>query len=298
MVGLNKKYLDSFIKGINKDFKWDFDPFYLDHNYDMDGFSFLYFYKYIIKRGNNVIDEIKENLLFMSVEKHLFYLNYVEERIKRDVVSNVDSSFLNNWVEQYNTINLEFPFMENPDLKIILSRNIDEYKGFVPSEDQKTIKIQKDFYHYAYYLEKNKIIQFLKNIKHSDNLNLDNDSELTPNKDVTNQNNLLKSTINDYLEEFKDEIKYDGYRLLVDALYEYFKSGEFPILSEKIEFKKINKKRVGWALKKLYQSETTDNLSIEYFRFAKDNINIFSQEVIDSSNLKKSKFYKYFTTNP
>lgn len=112
------------------------------------------------------------------------------------------------------------------------------------------------------------------------------------------QNNVLKSTIEDYLEEFKTEINGDGYTVLIDALFEYFSNGIFPVLTSKINFKRINKKRVGWSLKQLYRSEKTSNLEIEYFRFAQENINIFKDEIIVAENFNKSKFYKAFTTNP
>ncbi|MEN9909195.1 MAG: hypothetical protein RLZZ540_2344 [Bacteroidota bacterium] len=112
------------------------------------------------------------------------------------------------------------------------------------------------------------------------------------------QNNVLKSTIEDYLEEFKTEINGDGYTILIDALFEYFSKGIFPVLTSKINFKRINKKRVGWSLKQLYRSEKTSNLEIEYFRFAQENINIFKDEIIVAENFNKSKFYKVFTTNP
>lgn len=114
----------------------------------------------------------------------------------------------------------------------------------------------------------------------------------------TTQNNLLKSTIEDYLEEFKPDINGDGYEILINALFEYFTNGKFPVLEGKIKFKKINKKRVGWALKELYKSEKTDNLEIEYFRFAQENINLFEKEVIVMENFNKSNFYKTFTSNP
>ena len=38
----------------------------------------------------------------------------------------------------------------------------------------------------------------------------------------TSQNDILKSTIEDYLEVFKDKINGDGYEKLVGALFEYF----------------------------------------------------------------------------
>lgn len=113
-----------------------------------------------------------------------------------------------------------------------------------------------------------------------------------------NQNISLMPTIEDYLEEFKPDINGDGYEILINALYDYFSKGKFPVLISKINFKRINKKRVGWALKELYKSEKTDNLEIEYFRFAQENINLFAKEVIAEEGFLQSKFYKSFTTNP
>jgi hypothetical protein len=115
---------------------------------------------------------------------------------------------------------------------------------------------------------------------------------------VAGQNEFLKSTIEDHLEEFKDEINGDGYDRLVDALFDYFTTGKFPVLDSKINFKRINKKRVGWALKELYKSEKIENLDIEYFRFAQGNINLFAKEIIVKDGFNKSNFYKAFTTNP
>ncbi len=107
-----------------------------------------------------------------------------------------------------------------------------------------------------------------------------------------------KATIEDYLEQFKDVIINNTYDLLVDALFQYFTTGSFPVLDRKINFKRINKKRLGWELKELYKSLKTDNLDIEYFRFAKDNINLYANEIIENERFLKSKFYKAFTTNP
>lgn len=114
----------------------------------------------------------------------------------------------------------------------------------------------------------------------------------------TRPNNHLKSTIEDYLEEFKEEINSNGYEILVKALFEYFTNGVFPILPTKINFKKINKKRVGFALKTLYQSEKTESISFDYLLFAKTNINLFANEIVEKHNFRKSNLYKAFTTNP
>ena len=114
----------------------------------------------------------------------------------------------------------------------------------------------------------------------------------------TDVNDYTKSTIEDYLADIKNDIRPDQYEILVDALYLYFKDGKFPKLKNKIMFKSVNKKKVGWALKEAYMNLKTDSLRIEYLQFAKDNINLFEKEQIESENFKKSNFYKYFTTDP
>jgi len=146
-----------------------------------------------------------------------------------------------------------------------------------------------------------KAVIIKKYLNETENELKENDNSLIENKNILveeTENDHLKSTIEDYLEEFAMEIKQNGYEILVDALYQYFKFDKFPILKSKIYFKRINKKRVGWALKKLYQSEKIDDLPIEYFRFAQENINLFENEIIESDNFKKSNLYKFFTTNP
>ena len=161
---------------------------------------------------------------------------------------------------------------------------LDNHQDKVEQEKPKTFELSKKL---------KKKLRFI-NISESEQKELD---KLDIEKVDDNQNDLLKSTIEDYLDEFRDEINGDGYDILVNALNEYFSSGSFPVLTSKINFKRINKKRVGWALKELYKSEKTDNLNIEYFRFAKDNINLFANEDIVEDGFKKSNFYKAFTTN-
>ena len=112
------------------------------------------------------------------------------------------------------------------------------------------------------------------------------------------QNEFLKLTIEYYLEEFKEDINGDGYKKLVDALFEYFTNGVFPKLTDKIKFKRINKKRVGWALKELYKKLRIDKISFDYLLFAKENINLFEKVDLDNVDLLNCNLYKYFTTNP
>lgn len=141
------------------------------------------------------------------------------------------------------------------------------------------------------------IKQMIGTLKSSESEQGEIDKQAGKKEDVFQNYNLMP-TIEDYLEEFKTDINGDGYEILINALFEYFTNGKFPVLKGKINFKRINKKRVGWALKDLYKSEKTDNLDIEYFRFAQENINLFAKEVIVTEGFNKSNFYKAFTTNP
>ena len=116
------------------------------------------------------------------------------------------------------------------------------------------------------------------------------------NKDI---NDFKKSTIIEYLEDIKEDfINPADFNILANALYHYFSKGELPKLNQTINFKRINKKKVGWALKEVYKNLKREDLHPEYFRFAKENINLFDKEIIETSDFNKSKFYKLFTTNP
>ena len=100
------------------------------------------------------------------------------------------------------------------------------------------------------------------------------------------------------MEDIVDDINPGDYSVLVNALYCYFTTSNFPKLERKIIFKRVNKKKVGWALKEVYKNLKTENLDVEYFRFALENINLFAKEVIVEEGFLQSKFYKAFTTNP
>lgn len=135
-------------------------------------------------------------------------------------------------------------------------------------------------------------------LKHNQSfISINNEKENVP-VNHSEINDFNKSTIIECLEDLVDEISTKDFNILVDALYKYFETNEFPILKAKINFKPINKKRVGWALKDVYKNIKTGNLDIEYFRFAQENINLFSKEIIETDNFNKNKFYKMFTTNP
>jgi hypothetical protein len=116
--------------------------------------------------------------------------------------------------------------------------------------------------------------------------------------DQFDPNKSKKEIIEKYLKEFTDYLSTEDYLLLTDSLLKYFLNGKFPKLDRKITFKKINIKKVGWALKEVYQSFKTEKLNITFLGFAVENINLFSKYKIPKDNLFRSNIYKAFTTNP
>jgi hypothetical protein len=112
-----------------------------------------------------------------------------------------------------------------------------------------------------------------------------------------NTNDFLVSTIEDFLTDFKDRINKNDYPILVEALKEYFTTGNFPKDCKQIKVTgKVNIKKFGWALNQLYRGEKTGILPIEYLQFAKDKISAFSNVSFNNTDHKKTTLYKYFTT--
>lgn len=107
-----------------------------------------------------------------------------------------------------------------------------------------------------------------------------------------------KLIIDQHLSPYSACLSGEDYEVLTQSLLIYFSTGNFPKLEKKINFRHLNKKFIGWALKEIYKRFRTEKLPIELFRFAQQNINLFGKEVIVEDNFHKSSFYKSFTTKP
>jgi hypothetical protein len=250
----------------------------------------------------NLVKELNHNkVFFFGCSYENFKLNYANRYL----------IFLDKFYDasEADFVDLELEFLENILYDIQNSESAhDGYSVSGFDNFRKAYTIISKLGYKQYLFSHNKKIDFLTKHKAylaSNDLSIQGQNIVEKNINIGNQedtgkelNDVLESTIEDYLEEFKIEINGDGYDVLVNALFEYFSNGKFPVLKSKINFKRINKKRVGWALKDLYKSEKTNNLEIEYFRFAKDNINLFANEVVVDEKFNQSKFYKMFTTNP
>ena len=129
-----------------------------------------------------------------------------------------------------------------------------------------------------------------------------NDETITEGKAIGDaespiENNLILSTIEDFLEPFKDDgtIVNDSYDSIVNALFQYIKTGKFPSDIEAIKVGKTNRKRLGWAINRLLKGE---GIGIEYelLQFAKQYISIYSKYELDETGFRKGTLYKNFTT--
>lgn len=191
----------------------------------------------------------------------------------------------------YNVSGL-FEEQKENTIRLVYLNNmmIDYYDGFFanPIENFENISSLKYVYNHLNGIER----------KHNSSIDEDIQDKTEDNTNVNIENDYLKSSIEDYLEPVTEFIDTANYGILVDALYSYFTTSKFPKLDKKIIFKRVNKKKVGWALKEVYKNNKQDNLDIEYFRFAQENINLFDKEVIVEEGFLQSKFYKVFTTNP
>ncbi len=123
---------------------------------------------------------------------------------------------------------------------------------------------------------------------------------LPPQHSETEQlgNDLIKSTIEDYLQPFEKKINPSSYKNLVEYLKEYFDTGKFPLNMNEIKINKVAKKAFGWALNEIFRACKTNNevLPYQYLEFGKKYISIFKNAELTNTNMNKSTLYKYYTT--
>lgn len=125
--------------------------------------------------------------------------------------------------------------------------------------------------------------------------------EIKEELEVINQekpNDIIRSTIDDYLIEFKERkcIDDENYIILSDVLAEYFKLGLFKNNLPQIIVRKVAVKKFAWVLYSLFKELNDDNLDIKYLKFAKFNISLFKKVKFNENDKKKCNMYKYFTT--
>lgn len=140
---------------------------------------------YITKSGYDLKKEITENLLTLDSNSHELYFEYVLNRINSEAFSSIDKTFLDKWLVGYDLEDLDFPYFENKEIKIILSTWVDQ-PGLSYDEEADVRNIQKDFYYYAFHLEKIKIIEYIESKKNIGEIKIEKPSlnKLTVNQAV------------------------------------------------------------------------------------------------------------------
>jgi hypothetical protein len=120
--------------------------------------------EYIIPASKRLQNEVNENMLTLPSVDRENYLIYVRNRIVSETIGNFDSSIINKWMEEFNLEKNEFPFIDNEKIKIMLSTWYNQ--PGLSYEKQMLVKyMQKDFYLYAFYLESEKIVKLIDQLK-------------------------------------------------------------------------------------------------------------------------------------
>ena len=101
----------------------------------------------------------------------------------------------------------------------------------------------------------------------------------------------------EWLCEFKEQgvLTNENYKNLAKAIEHYFEHNTFPKINAEIKVGRVNKKKFGWHLNRIFHSEGR-GIDIQLLLFAKQNISIFRDVDFDKNNYQKSNLYKYFTT--
>ena len=116
-------------------------------------------------------------------------------------------------------------------------------------------------------------------------------------KTTTNLNDsFINDVILEKLEVVLTNVNTTQYGLLVDMLIKYFENDRVAFKVNKINLGRINKKKVGWALKEIYTTITNDGLTYEYLDFIKDNVLLFKDVELNKDDFFYCNLYKYFTT--
>lgn len=152
----------------------------------------------------------------------------------------------------------------------------------------------KQFHEYKIRMFENSKWSILKEIEFLESQKIE--AVPTPQQGIV-ANDFLTSTIEEYLEEFKESkvLNDENYKILVYALKYYFDNREFPILTKSIHVGRVNKKRIGWSLNLIFAA-MSESINIDLLKFAKHNISIFKDVQFNENNYQKSLLYKYFTT--
>lgn len=111
-------------------------------------------------------------------------------------------------------------------------------------------------------------------------------------------NDVLQSTIEDYMFDFKNEFRsIKDYEYVIGVLYSYFCTNKIGQVRS-VFVKQGNKTKLAFALGEIYRAEKSDPITNEFLTFIKSLFSIFKDEDLTREPLKANNLYKYVTTKP
>lgn len=130
-----------------------------------------------------------------------------------------------------------------------------------------------------------------KNISETDFNNKDDDNNLEEKP-----NDVLESTISDYMDGFKNEFKSDNdFKKVIQILHDFF-SGKVVQITTPVFIKNGNKTKLGYELGELYRGERNSPITKDYLVILKHIFSIYADEDLESKPINKTNLYKYSTT--
>lgn len=174
MKPFKDEYLTAFCKEISNEREIYQSPFIQCYDFGIKSFT------------ENLKSEINENLLILHSDKTTPYIDFIEDKIKSTPYFEVRSTILDKWINKYNLQSLEFPFVENKEVKQLISMSVNFHH--LTQEDKDLMEdIQIDFYGYAAMIEANKIVDFIQNKKFKSNKTKTEPEPENPNQLSVNQ---------------------------------------------------------------------------------------------------------------
>lgn len=236
----------------------------------------------------------KDNIFFFGCS----FENYKNNYLKRL------NLFLENYDDTSETdfIQSEKTFLQN------LMYDFENGTGDVYEFSKSDVEVYKkasyvvsmiSFEQYCY--SNNKKMSFLEEkLLGNNNFKKEEVNIIEKTESLTTTINLNDSFINDIilekLEDVLSNVNTTQYGLLVDMLNKYFQNDRVSFKVNKINLGRINKKKVGWALKEIYTTITNEGLTYEYLAFLKENVLLFKDVELNKDDFFYCNLYKYFTT--
>lgn len=236
----------------------------------------------------------KDNIFFFGCS----FENYKNNYLKRLnlFLENYDDTSETDFIQSEKTFlqNLMYDFDNGTgDVYEFLKSNVEVYKkaSYVVS--------MISFEQYCY--SNNKKMSFLEekllgnNNVQKEEVNIIEKTETHTTFIILN-NSFINDIIIEKLENVLTNVNTTQYGLLVDMLNKYFQNNRVNFSVNKINLGRLNKKKVGWALKEIYTSITNESLTYEYLEFIKENVLLFKDVELKKNDFFYCNLYKYFTT--